>query len=67
MNYILFNFLFVVAMYTPNELINNPKISKDVIISSKNNQAIKAEIDGTKKNKLDVWLADLFLLNTLIY
>ena len=40
----------------------NPNRSKLVKLSSKNNQAIKADVAGIKKNIETVLLAELFLI-----
>merc|ERR1711991_901218 len=48
---------------TPKQERNKPKISKEVNVSSKIIKAIKAEIGGTKKNKVDVSFALLFANN----
>ncbi len=48
---------------TPRQERNKPKKSKIVNVSSNIKKASKAEIGGTKKNKVDVSFALLFLSN----
>ena len=46
-------------------MIRNPTKSKLVKLSSKNNQAIKADVAGIKKNIETVLLAELFLIKNI--
>ena len=48
---------------TPKQEINKPKKSKELNVSSNIMKASKAEIGGTKKNKVDVSFALLFASN----
>ena len=48
---------------TPRQEINKPKKSKKVNVSSNIKKASKAEIGGTKKNKVDVSFALFFNSN----
>lgn len=44
------------------DAITNPRISNFVRVSFINTKAITAETGGTKKNKVEVLLTDLFLI-----
>ena len=46
-------------------MIRNPTKSKLVKLSFKNNQAIKADVAGIKKNIETVLLAELFLIKNI--
>ena len=50
-------------MKTPRQERNKPKKSKEVNVSSNIKKASKADIGGTKKNKVDVSFALFFASN----
>ena len=55
----------LVAIYTPIEVIKNPKTSNVVKFSFKNNQAMIAEVVGIRKNIDTVLLAEFFLIKNI--
>ena len=56
---------FLVAIKTPTEAITKPQISVKFKFSFKNNQAIKAEVAGIRKNIETVLLAELCLIRNI--
>ena len=56
---------FLVAIKTPTEAITKPQISIKFKFSFKNNQAIKAEVAGIRKNIETVLLAELYLIRNI--
>ena len=55
----------LVAKYTPVVAIKKPIKSKLVNFSFKKNQAMKADVDGIRKNTETVLLAEFFLIKNI--